>query len=323
MNDPFFSDWRSLMGAVQHWLQGGDPYGSFVMADGAAYDAGWFAYPPPVLLLAAPIAFMPWLISGLLVQALAIGGFEYWSRQTAQRVALPWMLLWLPFVQGLVIGQTTLLALTLLMLAVYAAETGRDRWAGPLLALALLKPQVGVLVIAWVLLRALLDRRWWLVSGFAVVSLLLWGGMLLVAGPQIYLQWYTGLGAYQSALPDRPLFFPPLGPLLALLAGWLWWRYGRSDVIGALLLLNTLIYPLSVVYIAVAIAVVVIRWRPDWPWWPLMFSWLIPLYFPLTARSSPDAIALLAQAIIATGLLTGLLPRVPLRLPVHKSMRRG
>lgn len=311
MEQFWFTDWRSLMGAVVHWFAGGDPYGAFVMADGSAYEAGWYAYPPPTLLLVAPLATLPWLISGVLIQILAIIGFERWTQRTSGRSALPWLLLWLPLVQGLVIGQTTLLALVGLVLAEEAYRNGRDRRAALLLALCILKPQATILGAAWVLLLALRERRWKLLATFVAVCVGLWGGVMLVAGPQIYVQWIMGLSAYRVALPDRPLLALPFGPLLGLLALAFWWRNGRSDGFGAMLLINTLIYPLSVVYIAVGLAFVVIRWRPDWAWYPLLFSWLIPALFILGERSA-DTIAGLTQAIIATGLLAGLLPRLPL-----------
>lgn len=311
MQELWFSDWRSLMGAVSHWLAGGNPYGAFTMAGGMAYEAGWYAYPPPTLLLAAPLALLPWQLGGLLVQLLAIVGFERWARRSSGRMALPWLILWLPLLQGLFIGQTTLLALVGLMLAEESFRAGRDRRAALLLALCLLKPQATILAASWLLGLALWQRRWRLLVAFGALCLLLWGGAALVAGPAIYLQWYEGLNAYRVALPDRPLIAPPFGPLLGLLALGFWWRAGRGDHFAAFLLLNTLIYPLSVVYIAVGLAFVVIRWRPDWPWYPLLLSWTIPAVFILGERTA-DSIAGLTQAIIATGLLAGLLPRLPL-----------
>jgi uncharacterized membrane protein len=62
------------------------------------------------------------------------------------------------------------------------------------------------------------------------------------------------------------------------------------------------------------IAFVVIRWRRDWPWYPLALSWLLPVAFPLVIRT-PDSIAALTQAIVITGLLAGLLPQIPWRRP--------
>ncbi|NJO84513.1 MAG: hypothetical protein HC828_18240, partial [Blastochloris sp.] len=119
-------------------------------------------------------------------------------------------------------------------------------------------------------IRALHERRWRVLLSFGAVMVVLWGGTLLIGGPAIYRTWLAAIGGYDDYLPNRPLLFPPFGPLLGLLAAAFWWRAGRHDLWGALLLLNTLVYPLSVVYVAVGVAFVVARWRTDWPWYPLV-----------------------------------------------------
>ncbi|NTV65668.1 MAG: DUF2029 domain-containing protein [Oscillochloris sp.] len=308
---PFFIDWQLVIAAVRFWLVGGDPYGPFPRLNGEMTFVGAFAYPPPVLLLGVPLALLPPVLSGLLVMGLAVVGFEVWARQSGgRRSALIWLPLWLPLAQGLWIGQLTLISLVGLALAELAARQRKDRLAGMLLALAILKPQTVLLPVAWLLVVALRERRWALLASFAALSAALWLAPLLVAGPQIYTQWLVGLDGYDQFLPNRPLLFPPFGPLLGGLALLLWRRHGRSDIFGLALLANTLIYPLSVIYVATAIALVVIRWQPRWAWYPLILSWLIPIVFPLAVRT-PDTIAGLTQAIIATGLLAGLLPPLP------------
>ncbi len=304
----FFADWRSLMAALLHWFNGGDPYGPYVGLTGIAYDAGYFAYPPPVLLLAAPLALLPWWLSGLLVQSLAIWGFERWARRTTGRSALIWLLLFPPLLQGLQIGQTTLLVLVALVLGEQNYRERRDVRAGLLLALAILKPQVGALAIGFLLFDGLRTRRWRMLGAFALASALLWGGAALIIGPQIYGQWLDGLNAYRSALPDRPMLFLPLGPLVAL-AAFLLWRRNSDDYFALALLINTLLYPLSVLYIVSAVAFVVIRWRRDWELWPLALGWLVPVIFAQLPATAELRIASIQAAVIC-GLLVGLLPRL-------------
>ncbi len=312
--DDIFKDWRTLMGCIQFWVAGGDPYGSFPhpVYPGGMVETGWHAYPPPAILVGLPFALIPWPISTLIMLVLSIIPFEHWTRQTTQRTALPWIVLWLPLIQGIIFGQTTLLFLVALLWAERFIVQGRDGRAGVLLALMMLKLQVGLLPAAWLLAEAVWKRRWHMPLSFALTSLLLWGGTALIAGPQIYLQWFAALDGYAKLLPNRPLIFPPFGPILAAMALLLWYRYGRSDTFGTLLLLHTMIYPLSVIYVASAISMVVIRWNVRWPIYPLILSWFIPILFPLTHRT-PDTIAGLTQAIIATGLLAGLLPQIPWR----------
>jgi hypothetical protein len=302
----FFADWRALMAALLHWFNGGDPYGSYIGLNGATYAAGYFAYPPPVVILGAPLALLPWWLSGLLVQSLAILGFEVWARRTTGRSALIWLLLFPPLLQGLQIGQTTLLVLAALMLSELNYRERKDWSAGLLLALAALKPQAGALAIGFLLFEALRTRRWRMLGAFALTSTLLWGGAALLLGPQIYAQWLDGLNAYRAALPDRPMIFPPLGPLVALSAALIWWR-NRGDYFALALLLNTLLYPLSVLYIVSAIALVAIRWRRDWELWPLALGWIVPVIFaqlPIT----PDTRIASIQATVICGLLVALLP---------------
>lgn len=306
-----FNDWRTLMACIQIWFSGGDPYGPFPdpLRPGGMVPTGWHAYPPPSLLIAMPFAFLPWPLSSLLILALSIIPFERWARQTTQRTALPWIILWLPLMQGIILGQTTLLFLVALLWAERFMTQGRDGRAGVLLALMMLKLQVGLLPAAWLLAVAIWKRRWHLPLSFALMSLLLWGGTALIAGPQIYLHWFAALDGYAKLLPNRPLIFPPFGPILAAMALLLWYRYGRTDIFGTTLLLHTLIYPLSVIYVASALAAVVIRWNVRWPIYPLVLSWL-PTFFPLV-QHTPDTIAAMTQAIVATGLLTALLPQLP------------
>jgi hypothetical protein len=306
----FFTDWQLVIEAVRVWMAGGNPYAAFRHPDGHMLFVGAFAYPPATLLLGAPLALLPAWLSGLLVALLSVVGFEVVARQGGGRSALIWLPLWLPLAQGLWIGQLTLISVVGLALAERAYRRQQDGVAGLLIALAILKPQTVLLPAAWMLLTALRERRWVVLASFASLSAALWGGALLVSGPQIYGQWLLGLEGYDQFLPNRPLLFPPFGPLLGVMALLLWHRHGRGDIFGLALLVNTLVYPLSVIYVAVAIALVVIRWRPAWPWYPLALSWVIPIAFPLTART-PDTIAGLTQAIVATGLLVGLLPGLP------------
>lgn len=304
-----FADWYALIGAVSLWLNGGDPYGAYQVG-GITYDAGYFAYPPPALLFAAPLTLLPWWLSALIVQSIAVVSFERWAWRMTGRSALVWVVLWPPLLQGLQIGQTTLLVLAVLLLAERDAHDRRDLRAGVLLALALLKPQVSILALVYLLLISLRDRRWRLIGAFVGTSAALWLGIALVAGPQIYLQWFNGLNAYSQALPDRPMIFLPLGPLVVVLAFWLW-RRRAGDGFGLALLINTLIYPLSVLYIITPIAAVVIRWRPDWQLWALLLGWAVPVGFTFLPNTAGFWFAEI-QAILVLGLLVGLLPTMHL-----------
>jgi hypothetical protein len=309
----YLEDWRSIMAAFRLWLQGGNPYGPYTGFLGELQPAGWFAYPPSSLPIGGLVALLPWQLSGLLFVIANIVCFELWSRRTSGRSGVLWMLLWLPLAHGLIIGQTSLL----IVFAVLAAEAlyaqRRDRAAGLLLALALLKPQIVLLPVAWLLLRAARERRLSVPLMCVGLTAALWAGAMIISGPEIVADWGASLGTYSGKMFNRPLIFLPLGPVVALAGGLLWWRHGRTDWLGALLLLNTLVYPLSVAYMCVALAVVVVRWRRGWAAYPLALSWLLPIVMAAPERSEL-AVALLLQSISLTGLLAGLLPQLPLRL---------
>ncbi|NTW03711.1 MAG: DUF2029 domain-containing protein [Oscillochloris sp.] len=316
----FFVDWQLLIAAVRFWMTGGNPYGPFPLLNGELTFSGAFAYPPPALLLGVPMAVLPVWLSGLIVTLLAVVGFEYWACSSGEkRSALYWLLLWLPLTQQLWIGQLTLIALVGLVLAEQAYQRRHDRLAGILLALSVLKPQTVLLAVAWLLFVALRERRWGLLVSFVGLSVVLWLGPVVISGPQIYTQWLVGLNHYSQLLPNRPLLFPPFGPLLGVMAVLLWHRSGRGDIFGLALLVNTLVYPLSVIYVASAVALVVIRWNPRWPVYPLVLSWAIPMLLSSTMTRTPDTIAGLTQSIIATGLLAGLLPQLRPRVLQWKS----
>ncbi|EFO79195.1 hypothetical protein OSCT_2941 [Oscillochloris trichoides DG-6] len=314
--DVIFADWRTLLIAIQFWLAGGNPYGSFPdpVNPGSMVAPSWHAYPPPALLLITPFALLPWLLSSVLMLLASFIPFERWSRHYYQRTTLPWILLWFPLFHGIILGQTTLLALVALLWAERDLHERRDLRAGVLLALLLLKPQVGILPLVWLLGTALWQRRWSVPAAFMLTSLILWGGTALVAGPQIYSQWFVALRGYTQILPTRPLIFPPFGPILAVLVLLFWYRSARTDMFGLALLLNTLIYPISVAYMATPLAALVIRWNPRWPVYPLITSWLVAMLLPRLLPGG-DLRTIQNQVIAATVLLAAFLPQMPWRKP--------
>jgi hypothetical protein len=309
MDEFWLRDWRMFMAAIRHWHAGGDPYGPFTGFTGVAHHAGAFGYPPPALLLASPLALLPWQLTGALFVILSAAAFERYVQRANGRSGLLWLLLWLPLAQGLMLGQTTTLALVGLLFAERYYREGRDRQAALLLSLALLKPQATILAGAWLLLVAIRERRWRFPLAVVGINGALWAVSFVIAGPQILPQWINGLLVYDDLLPDRMLLLPPYGPLVGLLTILLWWRNGRGDAFGLLMLLNTLIYPLSVVYMTAAVAFAVIRWRRDWVWYPLGFSWAIVIFFPPEVRSH-DSIAAMVQSVTLCGFLAGLLPPI-------------
>jgi len=89
---------------------------------------------------------------------------------------LVFSLTWYYALRGLINGNAEIVVAFLFVAALWAIRRDRDAWAGVLLALATIKPQVGVLFMAFILLWALSYKRWkligWTMGSVAGLSLL-------------------------------------------------------------------------------------------------------------------------------------------------------
>src|SRR5690606_9276565 len=83
------------------------------------------------------------------------------------------------------------------VLAIWALVKGRDEWAGLALALSTIKPQMGFLIVPFLLLWGLHAQRWRFVLWFAGVF-----GVLMVASfllqPTWISDWITQIQQYPS-----------------------------------------------------------------------------------------------------------------------------
>lgn len=207
-------DMRYLHLAGQMWSAGQSPY------DGAAFtrlaverfglEAGAFAYPPqsaPLALALGALDFRAaqWLMTVLNLAALAAlthlalklaPALAPPSRaQSAARAVALAILIGNPFASHVVwMGQTSLLAAAAALGAWRCLRTGREAWAGVLLGLATIKPQLASLVVLWFLL----ERRWLaLALGAATAaSCALWP-MLSTGFEATWLGWREALERYQ------------------------------------------------------------------------------------------------------------------------------
>ncbi|MBC8099441.1 MAG: DUF2029 domain-containing protein [Armatimonadetes bacterium] len=85
-----------------------------------------------------------------------------------------------PGARGLFLGQVSHLVYLLQALALWATVKDRDRLAGVALALSSFKPQMGILFIPLLLLWALYQRRWRLLSAFGITLALLVGASFVL-----------------------------------------------------------------------------------------------------------------------------------------------
>jgi hypothetical protein len=222
-----------------------------------------FMYPPTFIALIAPLALFPYLLSWLLW--LGVTALPYLA---AMRSILPGPLAWPvalaapPVFYNLKYGQTGFLSAGLIGLGLHLLWR-RPLWAGLLIGLASVKPNLGVLIPL-----ALLAGGHWRAFAAATLTVLAGiGASLLAYGAEPWFAFIGTLqfhiegfahGAYYYApmttvlatlrMAGVPLDAAWLGQyassmLMALLVAWVWWRARRRpDLAGlqaAVLLLAT------------------------------------------------------------------------------------
>src|SRR5246127_2885168 len=180
------------LGARELLMHGRDPYGSDITREiqagyyGRAIDPGRpndpkdqqaFAYPLYIVFVLAPTVGLPFLVVQriflwLLVLLTAVS-VPLWLRALGWRLPAAWQLVWIvlvtgcfPAIQGFKLQQLTLLVAALIAASMYCITRRALVWSGVLLALASIKPQLVVLVIAWLCL--------WLVGNWKERRRLLW-----------------------------------------------------------------------------------------------------------------------------------------------------
>jgi hypothetical protein len=192
------------LGARELLLHGRDPYSAEVTREiQAGYygrpldparphdpkDEQGFAYPAYVVFLLAPTIWLPfavvqtgfrWLLVGLTVASVLLWLRTLRWKVSAETTAILWLLTIgsFPVLQAIKLQQLSLLVAGLIALGAMLLAEGHLFWAGVLLALGTIKPQLALPVSVWFLLWALSDwagrrRFWW---GFAATVAALVGG---------------------------------------------------------------------------------------------------------------------------------------------------
>ena len=206
--------------------------GKVLLAQGNAYDAaahiavqrtlyaghsGYtaFFYPPPFLLVCAPlglVGYFPalalWLTgtAGAFVAALRpwLRGLSGWQPALVL-AAFPAVLLTITH------GQTSFLAAALLGGGVWLAASGRKGWAGVLFGLAIIKPQFGLLIP----LALLAAGEWRVILAAATTALGFAAAATLAFGAEIWPAWYAASGAAQGAMAGGAIGFAKMQSVFA------------------------------------------------------------------------------------------------------------
>jgi hypothetical protein len=154
---------------------------------------------------------------------------------------LLWVLLDYPQARGLILGQFAIFGFFSVALTLYLLQRGHDGWAGAILVLATMKPTLVFLVVPFLVLWALLRRRWRFVIGLGVTL----GGALLGSWlmlPTWLTDWLLRVDLYSAyTVGQSPVWLlthqalPALGQMgevliTALLVGLMfvaWWQAFR------------------------------------------------------------------------------------------------
>ena len=183
-----------------------------------------FAFPLHVIFLFFPLVYLPyswaqaaWMVTILWVAVgvvLVSRPLFAWRLSVAGLAgALLLTLTSYYVVRTLFLGQFTLHVTLFLAGSLLLYRRGHDGWAGALLALTSIKPQLVVLAAPWLVVWALGQRRWRFVGGLLAGGLLLLAGSLLLL-PSWPLDFLDGLSDYAAVAGGRNT--------LAVLAGTLW-----------------------------------------------------------------------------------------------------
>jgi len=192
-------DFEIPLRAATRWVAGGQAYPPSAMLVTGGPDLP-FLYPPFVLPLLAPLTGLPrdfvtglWLI---LCAAVAV-----W---TCRRLAIPWpaipaVMAWPPFSEGLITGNVQILSFALFVALLYEPLEGRARTRAFVPSSdalnGVLAAAVGMLKVAQMLPILYLLRRRWRAAFIGVAALAALTVILLpLTGVSVYSDWLAQLG---------------------------------------------------------------------------------------------------------------------------------
>ena len=227
----FFQRWY---GTRAFWLEGRDPYsrevalevenklyGHLASTDPALDEyPGDFLYPFPTAVLLAPLTLGSHDVDAAYAWASAIWIVLTWAFVAAAFIAMvdlfswrppgwliavgiAWTATFYPATRGMFLGQTGVVAACLELLAIWAlakAAQTTPRFevlAGVFLTLSTFKPQIGLLIVPFLLLWGVRFRRWYFLAGVAITGAILYGVSFLLL-PSWLSEWlaqstrYTG-----------------------------------------------------------------------------------------------------------------------------------
>jgi hypothetical protein len=186
-------------------------------------DQAYFAYPLYTLYFFWPLSLLPypwaraiWMtllqftLLGLTLLSIRLSSWH--PPRWLFVFTLLWGILFYNGARAIILGQFSIMVGLALFLALWAIEFRRDGWAGFFLALTTIKPQMVFMVVVFLLLWALVRRRWRIIASFVIsLLLLITSSMLLVP------TWPLDFVRNAIAYTDYVAFGTPLENLLSYL----------------------------------------------------------------------------------------------------------
>src|SRR5258708_17675412 len=220
----FYQRWR---GARAYWVEGRDPYGKDVSrqveldlygapaSSDPALDQypGDFLYTMPTVILIAPLAMLPydvasaiWLaLTGTAVAVAFVLAADLYNWRPApwlMIIGIAWAVTFYPAVRGMFLGQPGTIGVCLEIITLWALAKKHDLLAGIVLALSTFKPQLGFLIIPFLLLWAARSGRWRCAVSFVVVVGVMFG-MSFVLLPSWLTEWLAQTATFTSSTRIR------------------------------------------------------------------------------------------------------------------------
>jgi hypothetical protein len=195
----FFVRW---LGGREYLLHGTNPFDQSVAekAQQAMFgrltqprdkDQAYFAYPLYSLYFFWPLSLLPYawaqaiwmtllqfMLLGVTMLSIRLAGWRppFWLFL----LTIFWGIFFYNGARAIILGQFSILVGLALLLALWAIDNGRDGWAGVLLSVTTIKPQMVFLILIFLLLWALVQRRGRLIISFAVSMLILVASSMLL-----------------------------------------------------------------------------------------------------------------------------------------------
>lgn len=219
----FFPRW---FGGRVLLLEGRNPYDREVALEAqlglfGRHTESWedqvaFAYPLYILVLFWPLIFIPYAVAQavwmVLLQFGLIFGTVFCLKWANWKMAswllvltMLWAVFFYPGARSILLGQFSVFVFVFFAAALFATERRWDYIAGACLALTTIKPQMVFMLIPLLLLWALTQRRWKVVTGFGGTLLFLTVAAMLFV-PTWLQDFYGGLFAYS----DYVGFYSPI-----------------------------------------------------------------------------------------------------------------